>query len=191
MNGQPERSRVAQTRRHKHARLEQNTEQRGESDASRGTRSSFVIHIPRPTIRPTIPASRSVDGRSGRSFPASSLRRLRVPCLRVMTDKQCHVMMMTAVSVSRTEKRRASERAHWPPPSNIYVSSDRGGNGGQNVKCIMFRPGGRGRPRPSAAVTMAMRGRMHLVTGRSAERSCHADNERVPITASSVDPFHN
>ena len=30
-----------------------------------------------------------------------------------------------------------------PPPSNIYVSS---GNGGQNVKCIMFRPRGRGGP---------------------------------------------
>ena len=76
----------------------------------------------------------------------------------------------------REEEREGEGRARGPngvavlpPPSNIYVSS---GNGGQNVKCIMFRPGGRGRgPMPSAAVTMAMRGRMHLVTRRSAVRA--------------------
>ena len=132
------------------------TQNREGNRTPREARSSFVIHIPRPTIRPTM------VGLAVRSFPASSLQRLRVPCLRVMTDKQCHVMMMTAVSVSRTEKRRERERgerargpigvAILPPPSNIYVSS---GNGGQNVKCIMFRPGGRARG------AQAVRGRDH------------------------------
>ena len=49
----------------------------------------------------------------------------------------------------REEEREGEGRARGPigvailpPPSNIYVSS---GNGGQNVKCIMFRPGGRAR----------------------------------------------
>ena len=92
----------------------------------------------------------------------------------------------------REEEREGEGRARGPigvavlpPPSNIYVSS---GNGGQNVKCIMFRPGGR--------EAQAVRGRDHgharpHASCDEAERSCHADNERVPITASSVNPFHN